>query len=130
MSSGSAPSKSTDGHIPLKVIKQEQMYDPGQDYVVNIGQNTVDDTHLRNDEIKSFTWQGIEVTVKDHKTKQSKAILDGVDGVVEAGKTSLHLLYQHISPHLLHANTYSRGIVCFNGTFWLWKDDTSQCSCS
>jgi ABC-type glutathione transport system ATPase component len=40
---------------------------------------------LRNDTVKSFIWNGITVTVKDQKTKQPKAILDGVDGIVEVG---------------------------------------------
>ena len=50
-------------------------------------QSVVDDSHLMNDTVKSFLWKDITVTVKDHKTKQPKAILDGVDGVVEAGRS-------------------------------------------
>lgn len=47
------------------------------------------DAHLMNNDVNSFAWQGITVTVKDRETKQMKAILHNIDGIVEAGKTSL-----------------------------------------
>jgi hypothetical protein len=43
------------------------------------------DAHLQNTTVKNFVWQNITVTVKDHKTKQPKALLHGVNGVVMAG---------------------------------------------
>ena len=60
----------TDGHDP---------------FTTDIELQSVDDSPLMNNTVKSFLWKDITVTVKDHKTKQPKAILDGVDGLVEAG---------------------------------------------
>lgn len=54
---------------------------------IDIEQSAVDDSHLMNDTARNFAWKGVTVTVKDHKTKQPKAILDSVDGIVEAGKS-------------------------------------------
>ena len=48
-------------------------------------QSVGDDSTLKNNTVKSFLWKDITVTVPDRKTKQPKAILDGVDGIVEAG---------------------------------------------
>ncbi|KAI5459845.1 P-loop containing nucleoside triphosphate hydrolase protein [Mariannaea sp. PMI_226] len=42
--------------------------------------------HLMNTTVKSFTWRGVTVSVKDRETKQPKKIVDGVDGIVEAGE--------------------------------------------
>lgn len=53
---------------------------------VDVEQKAVDDAHLRNTVVKTFAWQGVKVIVKDHKTKEPKAILDDVTGLVEAGK--------------------------------------------
>lgn len=55
----------------------------------DIEQSAVDGSQLMNNTVQNFLWQGVTVTVKDHKTKQPKAILDGVDGVVEAGECRL-----------------------------------------
>ncbi|KAL5344855.1 hypothetical protein ACLOAV_010252 [Pseudogymnoascus australis] len=44
------------------------------------------DVHLRNTTVKNFAWQNITVTVKDHKTKQPKDLLHGVNGIVRAGE--------------------------------------------
>ena len=54
-------------------------------YSVDIEQKAVEDAHLMNDTVRNFTWQGITVVVKDHKTKQPKTILENVEGSVEAG---------------------------------------------
>ena len=43
------------------------------------------DAHLRNTTVNSFAWENITVTVKDTKTKQPKDLLQGVNGIVEAG---------------------------------------------
>jgi hypothetical protein len=55
-------------------------------YAVDIEQTAVDDAHLMNDTVQDFVWQGVTVTVKDFKTKEPKAILDNVDGIVKAGR--------------------------------------------
>lgn len=52
---------------------------------VDIEQKPVDHAHMNNTTVHNFAWQKVTVTAKDRKTKQSKAILDGVDGFVEAG---------------------------------------------
>ncbi|KAH8658047.1 P-loop containing nucleoside triphosphate hydrolase protein [Xylariales sp. PMI_506] len=44
------------------------------------------DTHLMNTSVHYITWKGITVTVKDRNTKQSKNIVDNVEGLVEAGE--------------------------------------------
>lgn len=49
------------------------------------------DVHLRNTTVKNFAWQNITVTVKDHKTKQPKDLLHGVNGIVRAGMLTITL---------------------------------------
>ena len=39
-------------------------------------------------DVRAFVWEIVKVTVKDRQTKLPKAILNGVDGVVEAGMVS------------------------------------------
>lgn len=56
-----------------------------ENYDPDLEQKAMDDAHLMNKEVKTFAWTHIKVVVKDHKTKKPKAILDGVDGVIEAG---------------------------------------------
>jgi hypothetical protein len=58
---------------------------------IDIEQSAVDDSQLMNDTVQNFLWKNVTVTVKDHKTKQPKAILKDVDGMVEAGMASLFL---------------------------------------
>jgi hypothetical protein len=41
--------------------------------------------YLQNTLVKNFGWQDITVTVKDYKTKQPKALLHSVSGIVKAG---------------------------------------------
>lgn len=41
--------------------------------------------HLRNNTVKTFIWKDVSVIVEDRVTKQPKAILDQVDGIVLAG---------------------------------------------
>lgn len=40
---------------------------------------------LKNTTVKHFIWQDVTVMVQDRATKQPKAILENVDGVVLAG---------------------------------------------
>lgn len=63
----------------------------------DIEQSAVDEAHLMNDTVKNFLWQGVTVTVKDHQTKQPKTILHRVDGLVEAGMSTLMIKLKHIS---------------------------------
>jgi hypothetical protein len=67
-------------------MEEVKFYKTARDnFNIDIEQNTVDGTQLMNNTVSSFTWKNITVTVKDHKTKEPKAILDGVNGIVEAG---------------------------------------------
>jgi ATP-binding cassette, subfamily G (WHITE), member 2 len=63
-------------------IYQSLKQDP---FTVDIEQKALDNAHLMNDTVQNFTWQGITVVVKDHKTKQPKTILENVEGSVKAG---------------------------------------------
>ncbi|KAF2250137.1 ATP-binding cassette transporter-like protein [Trematosphaeria pertusa] len=45
-----------------------------------------DYAHLTNESVRSFSWEGITVTVKDRYTKQPLEILSGVNGIVKAGE--------------------------------------------
>jgi hypothetical protein len=53
---------------------------------VDIEQKVITDGHLMNDTVKTFSWNGITVTVKDNKTGEPKAILDDVHGIAQAGQ--------------------------------------------
>jgi hypothetical protein len=44
--------------------------------------------HLKNTTVHDFLWQGVTVTVQDRQTKQPKALIDHVDGIVHAGRLS------------------------------------------
>jgi hypothetical protein len=68
------------------VVYQNVKQDP---FSVDIEQKAVDDAHLMNDTVRNFAWQGITVVVKDHKTKEPKAILENVDGFVGAGTSPI-----------------------------------------
>jgi hypothetical protein len=45
-----------------------------------------DYAHLTNDEVKSFSWEDVTVTVKDRATKDPIDLLSNVSGIVEAGE--------------------------------------------
>ncbi|KAI9167509.1 ABC transporter G family member [Paramyrothecium foliicola] len=45
-----------------------------------------DEHHLLNTSVKNITWTGVTVTVKDRETKEPRAIVGNVDGIVEAGE--------------------------------------------
>lgn len=69
----------------LNAASQDFIHPPaGQNLDIDL--EAVNEAHLLNEEVKTFAWQGIKVTVKDHKTKEIKAILDDVDGIIEAGE--------------------------------------------
>ena len=57
-------------------------------YNVDIEQKAGDDAHLLNTTVRNFIWQDVTVTVKDNKTGEPKAILDGVEGFVKAGNAN------------------------------------------
>jgi ABC-type multidrug transport system ATPase subunit len=67
---------------------------------IDIEQSAVDDSQLMNDTVQNFLWKEVTVTVKDHKTKQPKAILNGVDGIVEAGTASISPNLERIQSHI------------------------------
>jgi hypothetical protein len=48
-------------------------------------EKTVDYAHLTNSSVRSFSFAGITVTVKDRQSGQPKAILNDVSGIVESG---------------------------------------------
>ncbi|ESZ90228.1 hypothetical protein SBOR_9382 [Sclerotinia borealis F-4128] len=66
--------------------EQENDMEPRTQFNTDVERSAVDDTHLKNTTVRNFVWKDVTVTVKDNKTKQPKAILDGVSGVVEAGE--------------------------------------------
>jgi len=45
-----------------------------------------DEAYLYNDSISSYTWNNLNVIVKDRSSKQDRKILDGVTGVAKAGE--------------------------------------------
>lgn len=78
---------------PPKTLEVEKSYQAiSQDaFSVDIEQKAVDDAHLLNNTVKSIAWKGITVNVKHRQTKVSTAIVDNVDGFVEAGILSSKL---------------------------------------
>ena len=57
-------------------------------FPIDIEQKPLDDAHLMNNDVRTFVWRSVTVTVRDKASKQPKAILDNVDGIVEAGMIS------------------------------------------
>ncbi|KAI8660480.1 ABC transporter domain-containing protein [Fusarium keratoplasticum] len=53
---------------------------------MDLEERPVAEKHLLNTTVKNLTWRGVTVTVKDRETKEPKAIVDNVEGVVEAGE--------------------------------------------
>ncbi|KAI8662548.1 ABC transporter domain-containing protein [Fusarium sp. Ph1] len=53
---------------------------------MDLEERPVAEKHLFNTTVKHLTWRGVTVTVKDRETKEPKAIVDNVEGVVEAGE--------------------------------------------
>lgn len=56
---------------------------------MDLEERPVAEKHLLNTTVKNLTWRGVTVTVKDRETKEPKAIVDNVEGVVEAGELTL-----------------------------------------
>ena len=59
---------------------------PSQTFIVDIERKAIDEAHVQNTTVQSYSWKGVTVTVKDRQTKQPKAILSGIDGSVKAGR--------------------------------------------
>ena len=55
---------------------------------LDVEQKPLADAYLMNHVVKTFAWKDIAVTVKDRHTKQSKTLLQHVDGTVAAGSCS------------------------------------------
>lgn len=81
-------------------------------YAVDIEKTVIDDSNLMNSTVQNYAWKGITITVKDHKTKQPKAILQDVSGIVEAGKLSKNSPFHKLI-------MYRRGMR-FDGTQRIW----------
>lgn len=45
-----------------------------------------DYAQLTNTNVRSFGWRGVTVTVKDRQTKESKNILNEINGMVKCGE--------------------------------------------
>lgn len=75
---------STLSHVSGKA-EQEHDMEFRTPFMTDVEQSAVDDAYLKNTTVRNFMWKDVTVTVKDHKTKEAKAILDTVSGVVEAG---------------------------------------------
>lgn len=52
---------------------------------VDIEKQAVAEAHLKNTTVQNISWKGVNVVVKDRITKEPKAIVDNVEGIVEAG---------------------------------------------
>jgi hypothetical protein len=44
-----------------------------------------DYAQLTNTTIRSYAWEAVTVTIKDRETKQPKAILSNINGIVKSG---------------------------------------------
>jgi hypothetical protein len=52
---------------------------------LDIEKQAVAEAHLKNTTVQNISWKGVTVTVKDRVTKESRPIVDNVEGIVEAG---------------------------------------------
>lgn len=64
---------------PTMVFDKELRNDPEQ--------GSMADAHLFNSTVKSLTWSGITVKVKDRETKKPRTIVENASGIVNAGKS-------------------------------------------
>jgi hypothetical protein len=103
---------SNGSHIPADMVEMHHIYNVDiynvviQDAsTVDIEQKEVHDAHLVNDTVQNFAWRGITVAVKDHKTKKRKAILENVEGFVEAGMLLISQNTQGISVDIADQQT-------------------------
>ncbi|PHH83238.1 hypothetical protein CDD82_2849 [Ophiocordyceps australis] len=49
-------------------------------------QGSNDEEHLQNTSVQNITWDNVTVTVRDRRTKEPKVLLDGINGMVQAGE--------------------------------------------
>jgi hypothetical protein len=92
------------------------------DYNVDVEQKAMNEAHLRNTTVLNFIWSDITVTVTDHQTKEPKAILSDVAGVVHAGN-----IFNPSSAEASSKLIFQRRIMCLDGTKWLRENHTPQC---
>ena len=78
---------------------------------------------LRNTTVNHLIWKDVTVTVQDRATKQPKAILENVDGVVLAG-----MIIFPVIPRWICILTWAsfRRDVCFDGPKWLWENNSLE----
>ncbi|PHH66124.1 hypothetical protein CDD81_187 [Ophiocordyceps australis] len=48
--------------------------------------DSIDQEFLQNTSVQNIAWQDVTLTVRDRRTKEPKALLDGVNGMVQAGE--------------------------------------------
>ncbi len=65
---------------------------------ITVERQASDMAKLENTTVHNFSWQDVTITVKDRATKQPKAILEKVNGFVNAGKT-----FEELSSSLAHS---------------------------
>jgi ABC-type multidrug transport system ATPase subunit len=58
----------------------------GTNKMLDVERQDADTSYLANDTVTNLTWSNVTVTVKDRETKQPKALLQDVNGSVEAGE--------------------------------------------
>jgi hypothetical protein len=81
-----------------------------------------DYAHLNNDEVKSFGWADVTVTVKDRTSQQPIDLLSNVSGMVEAGEM-MALMGPRYVHSMLTQITYRH---LTENIQWLRKDNSSQ----
>ena len=76
---------------------------------------------LANDTVKSFSWRGVTVNVKDRETKAQKSILLNASGDVRQGRLP-HIWLAFRAPGILVDGGFSRGAYGVYGTIRERKD--------
>lgn len=56
-----------------------------ENFIIDVEDKATVNSYLLNNSVQHLTWNRVTVTVKDHKTKEPKAILDNIDGIAKAG---------------------------------------------
>lgn len=86
--------------------------------------NQVENAHLINDTINSFSWTNLEVAVKDRKTKATLTILSDAAGIVNAGEmlaimgpsgSGKTTLLDALAHRVAAANAATTGSILVNG---------------
>ncbi|QYT06388.1 Half-sized ABC transporter [Trichoderma simmonsii] len=86
--------------------------------------NEVENAHLINDTINSFSWTNLEVAVKDRKTKATLTILSDAAGIVNAGEmlaimgpsgSGKTTLLNALAHRAAAANAVTTGSILVNG---------------